>query len=648
LPLVATWIVTFASVFAFLWPLAMLYDTDSYYHLAIARAYLHHGLLHDLPWARFSVMHHGFGDKELLFHVLLLPAAAASDPVFGAKLTLAALDATILTSMAQLSRRAVGSIGTALPALALFGSASFDLRLLRLRPELLALLLLLWTLHALSTRRAWMAGVCAFAFALAYTAIHALLGICGLCFAVRLWLDRKPSYRELLLPIAGAVCGLWLHPHFPHNLRIFYLQNLEFWRYQHTADVGNEILPLGLARWLSLDWPLLAGSLLLLCTLRPGKSLARATRDEAAVYCAGALPFVLLFVHSARFAIYAVPLGLLAGAWSVRLLGFRLDARMSLRGHEGPRCWLALLLLLLVGSPLTAAALGHEVAMSGCVWPALRDGLKALGRALPDGAKVAAPWDSSEDYVYFAPQARYLNLLDPLFMRSAHPKEYEVQRELFLGRRPDAPLSVLAHLDSDFLAFPGRRHAALAEQLAGDPRAELLVAQGQLLYRMRPERARAFVRDFRVAATHAQLAQPTAARYPRHPTALGREIEAVIDIGRLGGTQLAAARCIWLAPEASVEHADVEVASTAPARLWVDGELQKTIPRSERLLPGSGSIVAQIPLAQLTIELCPQRAAAAQLYLLRREPRLMERAGGVPATHPDTPPLRATRLPPFP
>jgi hypothetical protein len=610
----------------------MLYDTDSYYHLAVARAYLQHGLLHDLPWARFSVMHHGFGDKELLFHVLLLPAAAASDPVLGAKLTLAALDATILTTMAQLSRRAIGSLGLALPALALFGSASFGLRLLRLRPELLALLLLLWMLHALSTRRPWLAAVCAFAFSLGYTAIHALLGICGLCFVLRLWRDRKPSYRELLFPLAGAVCGLCLHPHFPHNLRIFYLQNVEFWRYQYTADVGNEILPLGVARWFSFDWPLLVGALLLLCTLRPGQHLARATRDEASVYCAGALPFVLLFVRSGRFALYAVPLALLAGAWTVRMLGFRLDARMCLRGHNGPRYWLVLLLLLLVCTPFTAAALGHQVAISGCLWPALRDGLRTLGRVLPDGAKVAAPWDSSEDYVYFAPQGRFLNLLDPLFMRSAHPREYEIQRELFLGQRPDPPLSVRADLDSDFLAFPARRHAALAKQLVGDPRAELLVAQGQLLYRMRPERARDFVRDLRVAATQAELAQPTAARYPRHPSALAREIEAIIDTKRLSGTPLGAARCFWFAPEPSVETTDIELASTAPARIWVDGQLQKQIAASERLIPGSGSMFAQVTLTQLTIEVCPVRATAPQLYLLRREPRRTERADGLPDT----------------
>ena len=279
LPLALTWGLTFAAVLTLLWPLAMLYDNDSYYHLAIARAYLERGLFSDLPWARFSAMHAGFGDKDLLFHVLLLPAAAARDPVSGAKITLAALDATILSSFAQLAVRAAGPRALVLPPLALIGSFWFDMRLIRLRPELLALLLLLWTVHALSERRALLAAACACAFALAYTAFHALLGICGLCFVLRFALDRKPSWSLLFGPLLGVLAGLWLHPHFPQNLRIFYLQNFEFWRYQHTDDIGNEILALGWLRWLRYDWPLLLGCAILAATLRRAGAVDRATRD---------------------------------------------------------------------------------------------------------------------------------------------------------------------------------------------------------------------------------------------------------------------------------------------------------------------------------------------------------------------------------
>ncbi|MEO7920088.1 MAG: hypothetical protein ABIT01_11535, partial [Thermoanaerobaculia bacterium] len=48
-------------------------DTDSYYHLAVAREYAAKGFVKGLSWARFSVMGTALGDKEVLFHVLLIP-----------------------------------------------------------------------------------------------------------------------------------------------------------------------------------------------------------------------------------------------------------------------------------------------------------------------------------------------------------------------------------------------------------------------------------------------------------------------------------------------------------------------------------------------------------------------------------------------
>src|SRR3954466_8190369 len=81
----------------------LLYDADSYYHLTVARACWRQGLLHDLPWARFSLMHPGFGDKEFLFHVLLAPFAALPDPLAGGRLALALLDALVLAAVGWLA-----------------------------------------------------------------------------------------------------------------------------------------------------------------------------------------------------------------------------------------------------------------------------------------------------------------------------------------------------------------------------------------------------------------------------------------------------------------------------------------------------------------------------------------------------------------
>src|SRR5213592_2810870 len=76
----------------------VLPDADSYYHLAVARAYAEHGLFYRPDWARFSIMHDGFGDKELLFHVLLIPFTRLADPTRGGVVALALLGALIASA----------------------------------------------------------------------------------------------------------------------------------------------------------------------------------------------------------------------------------------------------------------------------------------------------------------------------------------------------------------------------------------------------------------------------------------------------------------------------------------------------------------------------------------------------------------------
>jgi hypothetical protein len=56
-----------------------LYDADSYFHLAVARDYARGALRGGLRWARLSALADGFGDKELLFHLLLAPFASMKD-----------------------------------------------------------------------------------------------------------------------------------------------------------------------------------------------------------------------------------------------------------------------------------------------------------------------------------------------------------------------------------------------------------------------------------------------------------------------------------------------------------------------------------------------------------------------------------------
>src|SRR5512140_917224 len=131
----------FAFAFLFL-RFPLIYDTDSYFHLAVGRLYATSGIVHSLPWARMSVMHEGYGDKELLFHVFLAPFTRMMDGAVGGRIALATLNASLVALLAWLGVTLAGRWGAIAPLLVYAGSAPFFARAVRLRPELLALMLL--------------------------------------------------------------------------------------------------------------------------------------------------------------------------------------------------------------------------------------------------------------------------------------------------------------------------------------------------------------------------------------------------------------------------------------------------------------------------------------------------------------------------
>lgn len=113
-------------------------DADSYFHLAVAREYAQRGSIDALPWTRFSVLGETYGDKELLFHVLLVPFASWTDAATGGRLALALLNATFAATMTFFAARALGWWSVAVPVWLYVAAPMLTFRLIRLRPELLA------------------------------------------------------------------------------------------------------------------------------------------------------------------------------------------------------------------------------------------------------------------------------------------------------------------------------------------------------------------------------------------------------------------------------------------------------------------------------------------------------------------------------
>lgn len=588
---------------------ARLLDGDSYLHLAIARLMSEHGFVGALPWTRFSALGEHYGDKELLFHIGLIPFVRLTAPEYGGKLALALLCAALAWTLWELGQRALGTRGAIVPLLVFGASGSFVLRVVRLRPELASLLLFLWVVWALANRRYVLGALLAFAFTLSHTAFHSLLGLVFLYVCQLRWSERRWHWQPLASVGAGVALGVLAHPRFPDDLRIFWLQNVAFFRYRDVLDVGGEFQPLGFSKLLQLDGLCLLGLLVLVLAREPDPDQVDASREVArrmARLCqGGALAFGVLFLQMGRFATLAVPFAVLALVFELRALGLRVGERVRLGGHHT--------------LPLSAAlgAVGGLALLNGAgtAWAnwqlarsfdvTLGTELEALAQHLPAGARVAANWDDAELYAFYAPHARFLNLFDPVFMAVPQPQRYATLQRILRGDEPDVPSAVLEQLDSEYLAFDARAHEALLERLVNDPRAQLVQRGSHAL--------------FRLAAQHPSFVSGWTRRSGSAPALT----KAYVDVS----AALDASGC------ASVEHAFTiepveqrwhafELAAWGPSVLWFDGvqRLQLAAANEARLGQGPALALQLTPGAHtLRVRSCRHEGGAG-FYLIDRTP----------------------------
>ena len=615
----------------------LLYDSDSSYHLAIARAVAHQGPLKDLAWLRFSTLHQGFGDKEMLFHLLLAPFAALPDPLLGGRLFLALCDALIAAALAHLALRAVGWWGLLTPLWLAYSDTEVTWRAARLRPELLSLFLLLAAFWAIARARYRWLGFLAALYGLTYTAFHAFLGMCGILFLVFGWARRRWEWGLLLYPLLGVGLALVAHPNFPKNLEVWIVQNVQFFVRKEELDIGTEFRPnfTDVALMVQLGW--LLG---LLAVWRSGAPAADAPPQEAEARAAdafgtAAVVFGVLYLLMSRFALYCFPFATLWMLFEMRRRG-RLPSRWTALPWRGRvPLGLALGLCALISLPVARRELALFARRTDPGPGAIRFADRAeIARALPPGARVAAPWRSTPIYMLWAPQGLYLNALDPVFMATPYPQAYAAQRAVFEGTEPDVPLAVARDMDSEFLAFPTTGETAtLIARLEADPRIHTLYRQFNGVYRVLAGANRDFVLEWRVApeSTAAAPRLPLggevdpAASWPPYPLdtdAMGRAFEGYVDGRRIGR----ATGCVGLVHDVAVTaptRIDYELAPSGPTALRLDGDLVVSTERSLDAVLGQGLVLPvtlQPGRHRLFVHTCVSGGHIG-FYLLERKPR---------------------------
>ena len=630
-------LVVFGALFA---RFPVLYDTDSYYHLAIARAYHRHGIIDTLPWAQLSLLHE-LGDKELLFHLLLAPFSDTADATAGGRWALAGWNALVAAALAFLGIAAVGRWGLFVPLLIYAGSLDFLSRLIRLRPEILSLSLLAVATWCAARRRYRLLAAVAFLYTLGYTAFHALLGLCGAWFVQQLWARGRREWGLVLYPLLGVGLALLIHPHFPQNLVVWKVQSLDFFAAKNLLNVGGEITPQS-TRDLLFDN--LAWWLGLLILWRSGVR-RRASRDDAMadfLLIASGI-FGVLYFAMQRFSIYFIPFATLALLFELRRRGAVLGPRVALpwRGHVPLSLGLAA--VLAVGLPGAVEFLGRLAKDRTDL--TREQEWSAFGRALPPGARVAAEWGSTHLYMFWAPQATFLNVLDPVFMTVRYPRAYAVLRAVFEGREPDVAGVLGSELRSDYIAL-SRYHqpARLAQRLAADPRFRPVHLAYTLLYQVVPDANSGFVLDWHLIPEGRPVPLPAAAGsddlplYPRAPEPERRAVEGYVDAARVASSPGECRAFVHLESAALATTRFYELAPYGPSKVWLDQQPVLALDDAPAAVLGRG-VTFPVHLEpgehRLTVLTCPGPESRTGFYLLAKSPHQESAANGVATSVPD-------------
>jgi hypothetical protein len=452
-------------------------EQDVYFHIKAAELLRRHGLFRDgFPWAHFSLWRDAFSDGCPLYHLLLIPFTFG-DLAFGAKAAgvlfsgLAFSSFFMILTLNRVPHRVYWFW------LLLMGGGFFWWRLLDVRPQVLSVTLLMWSLHFLINGRTRAFALLCFLYPFAYVAAFLPLVFASLRWVYLRAVGKEDGGRILLAGLGGCALGMLLHPYFPKNILFFYVQNiLVVWAAvsKHVdLSLGGEIFPMDTRLLLTAQFPLLihlAGLLFVFMHRRP--PLSRRTMVLFPIM----LVVAAMAMVSKRFVEYAIPVATLFCAFACSDILAGPSARELFRGRR---------FLLAVWLAFVALASGAWVTVVRGQYARLRPPVfEGVAAALRDRAPAGeiiytCDWDEPPELLFYNDQHRYLVMMDPMFMYYRYPELWELWGRVSNGAlSPDATIRAFRERFGTRFGACSREFDALRTLIAGDRRYRIIAEDG--------------------------------------------------------------------------------------------------------------------------------------------------------------------------
>jgi hypothetical protein len=372
-------------------------------------------------------------------------------------------------------------------------------------------------------------------------------------------------------------------------LSIWFLQNVRFLQMKNILDVGAEIHAPQLRVYAmhNIGWCIAA--VLAIALLRPWR---QKPSRETVIFGSMAAVFLVLQLMMERMSTYFLPMMTLALAYACA-------------GLVRSRVAIIVTAIIAVGAAAASTPFALRVVssiMAGVPADVDRD-YAEFSKHVPNGANVAARWGATDAYVFWAPQGRYLNVLDPVFFAEPHPSAYWAQRRMFEGAEPDLPFITVRELQSDYVAFARwETQRPFLDRVANDPRLERVYDGYNVLLRVQRNANADFVLQWQ--------------DYPL----LAPDVEGFIDADRIAR----GAQCTKLVHRFALvvpTKRSYELAAWGPSRIWIDGQLRGAVTRPQLAILGHGGIVTTNFAAgahEIQVETC-RAGERSGFYLVQRK-----------------------------
>ena len=396
----------------------------------------------------------------------------------GAKLAAAAIGAGVFLAAWNLLRQ-IGTRHAALWTLALFGlSTPFLYRLLMIRTQGAALLVLILALSALFAKRPRWLLVLAFAFTWLYDGFVLILAVAGLYALAVGIVERRLAWRPVVWTAAGIALGLVLNPYFPQNVTFILAHLGDKLALGNGVPVGQEWYPYTTGDLLAHS----GGALLVLAMglLRPGfggRPARQRDTSETTLLLVALLTLFMLF-RSRRFIEYYPAFALLfaAAAWGRHPLDVAHWLPARLRGGAGLLRRVALggviaFGLFLAATTVLATAQDARAARD----PARFAGASAwLVAHTPTGAPIfQTDWDDFTRLFYYNTHNTYLVGLDPTYLERADPQLWADWVAITQGNWSAPSAAIQSEFGAAYVVSD-TQHAAFAAQAEADPGLQLV------------------------------------------------------------------------------------------------------------------------------------------------------------------------------